>query len=208
MIVQLANVLRDKIVAKNYPFADLVTGLAMTVTTRDNVNPDLNTIVTKKFPVAISIAYDERQCLGPEALLIPDSKRKSIIYFEDFGTSVLGRIHGQTSYSSNLRLVCWMNTAKMAPDHYTEMTARIMAMLIDNLVGKNPENTHIFTRLTIKTNKLPPMDAGIFGRYTYDETIRQYLRPPFQFFAIDLVCNYQVPAKCMADYDWFRQVCL
>jgi hypothetical protein len=198
---ELSRLLRDKL--GDLPFVDVLAGMAQTVTSED-VSED-GTKTVKRFPVSYDVLGVD--CEGQEVILIPNSSRKSIIYFEDFGISSNGRLHGQTQYTSSLRLVCWMNRANLVGSTYQAIGGRVMASIVDELAGKNPENRDMFIRLMVNVARIPPQDAGIFGRYTYNETDRQYLRPPFEFFGIDLTCTYQVPAKCFGAINWNLQTC-
>jgi len=201
---ELATVLRDKLAT--LPFIEVLAGMAQTVTTSDSNLDDPNaSAIVKRFPVSYDVLGVD--CQGKEIALTPDSSKKSILYFEDFGIATTGRLHGQTGYSSNLRLICWLNRANLVGDNYKEISGRCMASIIDTLAGKSPQNVGIFTRLTVDVARIPPQDVALFGRYTYSEADRQYLRPPFEFFGIDLTCKYYVPAKCLDGINWNLQQC-
>lgn len=199
---ELSRVLRNKLTG--LPFVDVLAGLAQTVTTEE-ANQETGAKIVKRFPVSYDVLGKE--CEGTEISLIPDSDRKSIIYFEDFGIATNGRLHGQTQYISNLRLICWMNRANLVGGHYVPIAGRCMSSMIDIFVGKNPEHVDMFIRLAISVARIQPQDAGLFNRYTYNEADRQYLRPPFEFFGIDLSCTYQVPAKCLGAINWNLEQC-
>jgi hypothetical protein len=202
---ELATVLRTKLAG--LPFVDVLAGMAQTVTQSDpNQDDNAPAVITKRFPVSYDVV-GAGNCVGTEVVLIPDSFKKSIIYFEDFGITVTGRVHGMVAYSSNLRLICWINRANLVGDHYQEISGRCMASIVDALLTRNPENVGMFTRLIVNIARIPPQDAALFGKYTYDEATRQYLRPPFEFFGIDLIATYQAPAKCLAAINWTIQQC-
>jgi hypothetical protein len=201
---ELAILLRNKLVG--LPFVEVLAGLAKTVTTEDPIGEgDRPSVVTKRFPVCADTLGPA--CQGKEVVLNPDSRRKSIIYFEDFGISSTGKIHGHNTFNSSLRLVCWLNRANLVGGHYEVISGRVMAAILARLVGGNPESDGLFTRLTIDVARIPPQDAALFGRYTYNEVDRQYLRPPFEFFAIDFTCKYAVSSKCLADINWNVELC-
>jgi hypothetical protein len=202
---ELATVLRNKLAG--LPFVDLLAGMAQTLTVSDpNQDDQAPAVITKRFPVSYD-TIGAGTCAGKEIALIPDGSRKSIIYFEDYGIAVTGRLHGQVAYSSSLRLICWINRANLVGDHYTEISGRCMASIVDMLLTKNPENVGMFTRLAVNVARIPPQDAALFGKYTYDEPTRQYLRPPFEFFGIDLTATYQAPATCLSGINWNQQLC-
>jgi hypothetical protein len=201
---ELANILKGKLLT--LPFIDLVAGLAQTLTTTDQDETN-STTIQKRRPVAVDAWNGKADCFGREVSLIPDSSRKSIIYFEDFGIVPGPFLHGQQGYLSSLRLVCWLNRAKLVGDMYAEISGRVEAAIIATLCHKNPENIGIFQRLAVNFQRIPQQDAGIFGRYTYKEEDRQYLRPPFEFFAIDLSSVFYVSAKCLDQIPWNVEAC-
>jgi len=202
---ELATVLRTKLAG--LPFVDLLAGMAQTVTVADpNADETAPAVITKRFPVSYD-ATGADACVGTEVALIPDSSRKSIIYFEDYGIAVTGRLHGLVAYNSSLRLICWLNRANLVGNDYMEISGRCMATIVDRLLTQNPENVGMFTRLAVNVARIPPQDPALFGKYTYDETTRQYLRPPFEFFGIDFTATYQAPAQCLNGINWNLQKC-
>ena len=202
---ELCNILKGKLIT--LPFADLVAGMAQTLTTTDQDETN-STTITKRIPVSYDVWNAGADCFGREISLIPDSSRKSIIYFEDYGVTPATSTHGLQSFNASLRLVCWLNRSKLVGDNYTEIAGRCQSAIIGRLCHKNPENNGMFNRLKIDLSRIPPQDAAIFGRYTYNETDRQYLRPPFEFFAIDLLCNFQSNPKCLDSIAWNVESCV
>lgn len=201
---ELSIVLRDKLVA--LPFIDLLAGLAQTVTRETFPETEEGNKITDKYPVSCDVLGSD--CEGKEVALLPEHGRKSIIYFEDYGIASNGRLYGQSSFNSSLRLICWMNRANLVGDAYKNIGGRVMATIVDKLAGKNPENIDLFTRLTVELARIPPQDAGLFGRYSYKEEYRQYLRPPYEFFGIDFTCKYCVPSHCLNGINWNLQTCV
>lgn len=190
---ELATVLRNRIAS--LPFIDVLAGLVQTVETESFVD-GTGAKKVSRYPVSYDIAGTEI-CLGKEKDLQPDSSRRSIIYFEDFGSVPSLSRGGFTSYVSQVRLVAWLNRDRLVGDKYAEITGTCINLIIGKLSPTNPINVGMFTRLTIKPVKIPEQSAALFSRYTYDEKVRQYLRPPFDVFGIDLVCSYQVNSSCM-----------
>jgi hypothetical protein len=190
---ELASILKSKI--QNLPFIDKLAGLVQTVENVQFADGDpKNTPVRQKFPVSYDVTEDT--CIGPEKDLIPDSSLKSITYFEDFGSKIVATRDGITEFNSQLRLICWLNRDKLTGNAYTE----ISAVCINSIIGKicrGHEDLGIFSRLHTKAISIPPQNSALFNQYTYDETVRQFLRPPFEFFGIDFLCNYFVPGQCL-----------
>lgn len=198
---ELATILKGKLTG--LPFVDLLCGMVQTLTYTD-AGPD-DTTVTKKKPVTYD--HNDSLCMGQEIEAIPNSAKKSIIYFEDFGISVVGKKHGLTEYNSSIRLVLWADRSKLVGSHYTEVSARMMSAIIGTLANHNPQNVNNFTTLRTEVARIQPQDAAIFGRYTYNETDRQYLRPPFEFFAIDFTCKFFMSYKCFTAISWNQTTC-
>ena len=204
---ELAVILRDKI--KELPFVDVLAGLVLTQSIEEVRDSEggAGFPVTFRYPVSSDVLQPEA-CESRELALVPDSGRKSIIYFEDFGiTSTGGPKSGFTQYNSSLRLVCWMNRANLVADAYQHVSGPAIAMIVQRLAHKNPQSIGIFTRLTIEVARIPEQSASLFGRYNYRETDRQYLRPPFEFFGIDFTCRYQISARCLDEINWNQKSC-
>lgn len=202
---EIAHVLKDKI--KGMPFVDLLAGMAQTVT-RSQPQGEGEIMFQERFPVSSDTNQPDGCLGGPEFILIPDSNRKSVIYFEDWGIQATGRDKGLPTFNSSIRLVAWLNRSKLTGNAYSEISGRAMAMIIDALTGRNPENVDMFTRLTVSVARIPPQEPALFGRYSYNEEQRQYLRPPFEFFGIDFTCRFAANLKCLNDTQWNNESCL
>jgi hypothetical protein len=139
---ELATVLRTKLAG--LPFVEILAGMAQTVTQSDpNQDETAPAVITKRFPVSYDVT-GAGNCVGTEVALIPDSSKKSIIYFEDFGISVTGRLHGLVAYNSQLRLICWLNRANLVGDHYEEISGRCMASIVDTFNQEPGKRRHVY----------------------------------------------------------------
>lgn len=177
-------------------FFDVVAGIAQPVIDV-RFNDDIDTKIARKIPVSYDFVGGKSAYLGMERQLVPDKSKKSIIYFEDWGSSIdtgRGVPAGAKAYNSKIRLVCWMNKDKFQADKYAELTAYAIDMITQCLVSGRAINEAGLTRLFIEVTGVPIQDAGIFSRYNYAEEVTQYLRPPFEYFAIDLQCKYRLSA--------------
>lgn len=197
---EVGNVLKNRLSA--LPFIDVLAGTVQTLTVTDTTGggPDaesVETTTTKRFPVSDDHNQDP-SIFGMETILIPDSARRSIIYFEDYGIQLLQNLHGLKQYQCNLRLIAWFNRELLTgKTTYSQVSGQLMASIIEKLVTINPVNVGMFSRFLTKVIRIPAQDAALFGRYTYQETQRQYLRPPYEFFAIDLENTFTVNPGCL-----------
>lgn len=198
---ELSTVLKTKLAG--LPFLDLVCGMVQTLVYDDPVQDGQT--VQKKVPVCYD--HNDVACNGKEIRPIPNSSKKSIIYFEDFGVSVQGKDRGLTKYQSSLRLICWMNRAKLTGNNYTPISGRAMAAIIQQIANQNPFSSGLFQRILVRVARIPQQDAGLFGRYTYNEPDRQYLRPPFEFFGIDFQVDFNANSNCLNDITWNTESC-
>jgi hypothetical protein len=171
-------------------FADRVAGIAK-IQTRNEINAQ-GTTVNKKFPVYFN--NNKTNCKIFDYIdLIPNDKLKSIIYYEENGTSFIDCDGRWINYSSNIRLVCWVNLKKI---NQTLMDTSILeALLIKNL----PEyisNLPYISKIMIMNIRPVTKDVGIFSRYTYNEAELQYLMYPYDYFAFDMTINWSLSKSC------------
>ena len=193
---ELSKILRERLQENGgLPFVERYAGLVQTV---EKIDIDVNqNNVRKRFPVATESVLNG-VCSSNEIIMTPDSSVKGIIYFEDGGTTPMGRKGSRFLYSSNLTLVCWINRAKVVSNIYSEITGIAIQNIIEKMrVDENPENVSIFTGMTVSVVRILPQEASIFSKYTYDETITQFLRPPFEFFALGLQIKYGINSDCV-----------
>ena len=193
---ELSKILRERLQENGgLPFVERYAGLVQTV---EKIDIDVNqNNVRKRFPVATESVLNG-VCNSNEIIMTPDSSVKGIIYFEDGGTTPMGRKGSRFLYSSNLTLVCWINRAKVVSNIYSEITGIAIQNIIKKMrVDENPENVSIFTGMTVSVVRILPQEASIFSRYTYDETVTQFLRPPFEFFALGLQLKYSINESCV-----------
>lgn len=200
---EVGNVLKNRLAS--LPFIDVLAGTVQTLTVTDTTGggPDaesVETTTTKRFPVSDDHNQDPG-IFGIETVLMPDSARRSIIYFEDYGISLLPELHGLKRYQCNLRLIAWFNRELLTgKTTYSPVSGPLMAAIIEKLVTLNPVNVAMFSRFMTRVVRIPAQDGALFGRYTYQETTRQYLRPPFEFFALDLENTFCVNPSCLISY--------
>lgn len=169
-------------------FIDVYSGLVQTVSRRiedENGNPK-----SQRFPVSYDNNLGTACGKSPEKALIPDSKKKGLIYFEETGAISVGRLtsSGFTQYRSNLTMVVWLNKKKITGETYSEITKTAVERLLSKLsTAISGEVGFINIKVKAETINQNPQ---IFGKYTYDEEVTQYLRPPFEYFAVGLSVSY------------------
>jgi hypothetical protein len=198
---ELATVYRQKI--QHLPFIGIISGLVYTL----SMDMGGDTKVVKRFPASYDTNDEGNPCFtNPERDLVPDNGKKSVIYFEDNGLSQVIR-NNREVWQSRIRLICWLNRSKLTGNTYTQIAGAVMSEIIYHLKTTNPQNTGIFKRLETVVANIPAVDPALFGRYTYDETVKQYLMPPYDYFAVDLVSYFEVPFNCMEGITWTSLDC-
>lgn len=191
---KIASILKSKIEA--LPFVDKIAGLVRPVKI-ELLDKD-NKSVLKTFPVASDIS-NEACISGQYKDLIPDSKYRSIIYFEDNGITLTARNNRWVSFNSRLTLVGWLNL-KMLFDcqTYTGSTECILSILSE--LPENPFSEDIFREIRIIALSEVTKSNAIFSRYTYDETKTQYLLYPFNYFALNMSVEFKINLACVEQF--------
>lgn len=198
----IADIIKEHI--EGLDFVDKIAGLVSTVYM--DVSDKDNALVQKAFPVACCVtANDCKQ--GAYNDLMPNSQYKTVIYFEDGGVSFDKYESHWKYYTSKLRLVCWINIAKILGDNCKSgsvctYAAHVIAEIIREL-PEFPESHTPFHRLYFEVVNQAVRDNSIFGKYTFDEKHIQYLMYPYDYFALDIETHFSicmnsdvVPAPC------------
>lgn len=195
----IANIIRGNI--EDLDFVDKIAGLtsvALMTITDENKN-----VVQKRMPIACCVsAEDCRQ--GAYNDLCPDSKYKSVLYFEDLGVSFVKSEGNFKWYQSTLRLVCWLNVAMLlaecCPDGITcTLSSKVIAQII-RAMPTHPEDHSSMMRVYSEIMDQVVRSSAIFGQYTYNEAQTQYLMYPYDYFALTIRTTFAI---CLTGEDYF-----
>lgn len=125
--------------------------------------------------------------------LTPATTETGISYFEVLENQKADEMSGGRGfqYSARLRLIVWLNTAKLSPPDVGAM----MAACVSALQGKHDDVPPVsFIRVT--PDREAPRSPELFSKYTYDEAETQYLMLPFEYFAFDFQVSYVLKNGC------------
>lgn len=190
MTKELANILKNQL--HNIPFLQVVAGIVQPVVDK-KYSEDGNLAIVKKIPVSYDTTGFNNKDVGKERVLVPDKSKKSILYFEDFGSgpNPAGKANA-ISLITTIRVVCWLNKDLLGYGKHADITANCIDQILHRLITGTAINSGGFKKLFVYNPRILAQDAAIFSRYNYAEEVVQYLRPPFEYFAIDLSCRYDV----------------
>jgi hypothetical protein len=170
------------------PWVEVSAGLAIPVTFLENTTEGA---VRKVMPVACGESCET----GTRYLsLVPDSEKRSIVYFEDYGTVIREKDASRYDCESTLRMVCWLNLAKLGYED-----CQLSSMAVSQVMGSLPlviDDGLPYNHIMIKVTAQMPKSPGIFTRYTYDEAITQYLMWPYDYFALEVKLKYLFTRGC------------
>jgi hypothetical protein len=188
----IANIIKGHI--EDLDFVEKIAGLVAPLTFE--IKDKDNNMVQKTVPIACCVTADDCK-EGAYNDLMPNSDYQTVIYFEDAGVT-FERTEGNWKYfTSNLRLVCWININKILNTSCKSQSPCIYAAHIITEIMRAlpefPENNHapiekVFTEIVSQEIRTP----SIFGAYTYDEKHSQYLMSPYDYFALNLKTTFAI----------------
>lgn len=120
--------------------------------------------------------------------LVPDSALKSLLYFEDYGTILKEKDTRRYDCEATLRLVCWLNLAKLGIDDCT-----LSALAVSHVISAVPLQLAVgqpYEHVLLKVVEQLPKSPAIFSRYTYNEKQLQYLMWPYDYFALVIKAKF------------------
>lgn len=193
MVTDIADIIKECI--EDLPFVDVIAGMVKTLEV--STEGDNGRTIIKRLPVALNATHDECD-QSTYQTLVPDFSKKSIIYFEDRGSSFLERRSDIQFFESRLRLVCWLNVNKLGYNTLIspQIIKEILKVIPLNIFNHPPS----YQRISIRVENEETKDSNIFSRYTYDEKVSQYLMFPADYFALNLKVNYAVNLFCGNDF--------
>ena len=194
MIRQIVDVIVPTLASLN--FADVVAGVVVTISKQSKSKDD--GIVVEKFPAYYREPEDVCANYSTYIDLIPNSKKKSIIYFEEISNFAY---EDEDAYyvkmSSTVRLICWANL-KLINQAYSD--AYLLKQAIIKTIPEtlpNIANRFSFIRLHFDAEEV--RDVGLFSNYTYIEEQKQYLLYPYDYFGLNYTFDYWVAKRCEED---------
>lgn len=191
MIRQIIDSILQDITALN--FSDTVAGCVITAN-RNVIDKD-NRTIRKSFPIYWNDRTDTCQNYSDYMDLVPNDKKKSIIYWEENGLQMVQNHGGFAEFRASVTLVCWCNL-KLINQFFTDATEVKLNLI--NAIPEFPQNVgnlYSFIRF-IYTGEQQKSNA-IFNRYTYNEEEKQYLLYPFDYFALNYDVLFYAGKECV-----------
>jgi len=183
---KIAELLRDSIDGLN--FVERTAGLVRSLPIKI---PDEEGMVTKNVPVALN---NEDPCEPEDMMaLVPDSSKKSIIFFEDGGITITGTDTRYIHCQSTLTMVAWFNLPMINPA-YTDATL-LMATLIST-IPKYIANSDFITRIMVTPIGEMPKDS-VYSQYDLDLAENMYFAYPYDYAAFQFNIVFSVAKSCL-----------
>ncbi|MCX6328202.1 MAG: hypothetical protein NTZ85_01625 [Bacteroidia bacterium] len=125
---------------------------------------------------------------------VPNSSKKSIVYFEDWGTVLKDESPDWKEFITQVRLICWFNYQKT--NHAEIFDTLFMAHVMHEIPFQIPSLTYIHN-IRFNLFRIPEKSPNLFSRYTYKEEESQYLMYPYDYFGLDYHVIYRVNLDCL-----------
>lgn len=173
-------------------FVDRIGGIVIPLTVNKNIGDGID---GKILPVALNSLKGTCNPSRYESYN-PDSTKKSVLYFENNGHTVLSDNMGFITKQLNVRLVAWFNLPKI------NSTLTDADDLKDIIISTMPEwiaNVGNASGIRILLTGEEVRSPAIFSAYSYDEAEKQYLIYPFDYFALNYQITYRVGKGCTDD---------
>ena len=136
-------------------------------------------------------------------IYFPDSRYKSVIFFEDNGVRLVTQDRFKTDFVASLRLVCWFNKKKINPS----VTRFDLIQNLNNLIVDEQVNTTDFNRLYVEFKGEAEHSEGIYSKYDLDVAMYQYMMHPYELFALDYDVNFTVTKICIDEIELNPDIC-
>ena len=196
MISKIAALLRDEISGLN--FVEIAAGLAKPKIVRvNNTSADAEepAMIDKVIPMAyndLGIACEE----GDLYSLVPNTKKKSIVWWEDNGIEL---VEEQTYYyQARASLICvgWWNLPLIND------TLSDASLLVANIIAAMPKrlsNIDYLSQIRVSWSGNPVSGAEVLSKYTFDEAENQFATFPFAVSAIEFIVDFAFGKNCVDD---------
>ena len=197
MNIAIANSIRDDL--KSLEWIETISGLVRAYNTTERVVIENRPmIIRKSLPVSCDISHET--CHNRYNFdLMPDAKKRSIIYFEDGGVQFQGSDGRHRHWQSSLTLVCWVNMEKFEFSGCSISPLLIGSIMenIDTKLFNLPDDGIVGVQLNVIGES--PKSAAIFSKWSYREEQDQYLLYPYDYFALNIQSNFRTAGSGCAN---------
>lgn len=191
----IASILKSKLL--DLEFVDKIAGLVHTAEKSQPTDVE-GAFMVSKFPISADVNFDE--CFNSNCFsdLVPNSKHKGILYFEDLSTTPSASQNGYHKYTSKLRLVCWINNRLIQGDN-CQSIAHLLITQIRFKLEIGPFNQNNVSKISVSAYNIESNDKKLFAKYTYPDDALKYLIHPYEAFGIDFKVDYSISIKCLPE---------
>jgi len=153
----------------------------------------------KVFPVSINT---DKSCdYSVYRDLVPNDKKKSIIYLEKQEPRVTNIDRHYYHITQRWRVVVWMNM-KLINKNYTDIYPFLFTVL-----RRIPEEYGNYDEwIGVRFDYLGQTD-NLFSQYSYDEAEKQYLIYPYGSFGLDYDVSFRMSRDCFEDVTLNPDLC-
>jgi hypothetical protein len=189
---KIADIIKGQI--EGLTWIDKIAGLVQTANVRITSG---ETATEKSYPISCNITADA--CMkGGYQDLCPNSKKKSIVYFEDRGLTFDRQEGNHLYYVSSLRLVCWLNLQLIQEEACKKDvtgcgTSGDYVLEVIKKFDYKPFNSGGLYGIMIHPPSQVERSVDIFSKYTYSEVSTQFLMFPYDYFSLDFSVDFFVP---------------
>ncbi len=206
MIHVIASAIKERLEELTWP--DRVAGLAVPVTKYSAEN-------TPEFVFPITNDTLAQECIqrGKYWDLVPNNSYKGSLYVEQTGPlrfDGFEKKYTLMNFSANMRVVGWLNLAKMGYQDASMsglFSMSVIAKLLESRGVVTVSNLQysgalVYVEIVGEAEK----NAGIFSRYSYSR-FSNFLIYPFDYFAIDINVRFVVSSACVQAVEVGSELC-
>ncbi|WP_179022054.1 hypothetical protein [Winogradskyella forsetii] len=199
----IATILKDKL--GDLSFIDKKAGLVH-VAEKTSPTEIEGAFAVSKFPISNDVDFEQCFNSGCYKDLVPNSKNKGIIYFEDINCIPLEFASGKFFYRSKIRLVCWINN-KLIQGNNCKSISHLLITQIRRQLEIGYFNQDNITRIFVRANNIVPNEYKLFEKYNYPKDVLKYLMHPYEAFGIDFNVDFSISENCLPELIIESEVC-
>lgn len=170
----------------------------------------------KVFPVACGVTFQECVTKQRYQELVPNSRYKSIAYWEQLGDATINSAlsskthkNGLVVYEFSARLIVWLNIAMLNVNGDGQTDCSIVAPIALKLQSAlNRKNgfavvgdAYQGAKAQFIFNGQERKDANsIFGRYTYGKDLSSFMLYPYDFFSLKYTVRLWINQNCVTAF--------
>lgn len=194
MINDIGNIIIEKISALTW--LDKYTGVVKIA--QYNQPTEDGRVIKKSFPISCKDSDPDCSVISKYQEFCPDNKKKSVLFLEDKYVRFVKREGDLFFFQASYDMVAWLNIPLLGESQCSISSLALLSVF--SALPSIPFSSGVYQRVSISPLGQESKARNPFAKYSFDESINQFLIYPYDYFILPINVDFVVNRKCIDEW--------